>query len=243
VSYGNAAIRRYSGVMTSPFQAATRFAVDLVYPRRCAGCGRRGTWLCLRCEGELERFSLPWCPRCGVPIAINHCQCRDVPASLDHVRSVGPFAGWLRSAIIQFKYHGEWGRAEHLAPLLANACRDLPSVDAVVPVPLHASRLRSRGFNQSSLLAQHIAPTLSAPVADILVRSRPTQAQARLGAEHRRANVAGAFALRPNPHREARACLLIDDVITTGATLAACADTLRAAGAVVVGAATLAREM
>jgi ComF family protein len=164
-------------------------------------------------------------------------------ASLDHVRSVGPFERWLRSAIIQFKYHGEWARADHLAPLLANACRDLPNVDAVIPVPLHASRQRSRGFNQSFLLSQHIAPLLSAPVMDILVRTRPTQAQAHLGAGKRRTNVERAFAVRPGLHLAGRSCLLVDDVITTGATLAACADTLKAAGAPSVAAATLAREM
>ena len=83
-------------------RAISAFAVDLVYPRRCAGCGRRGRWLCHECETQTERFTPPWCPTCGVPTRLP-CQCASEAQDLAQVRSVGPFAGWLRGAVIQTK--------------------------------------------------------------------------------------------------------------------------------------------
>jgi ComF family protein len=159
------------------------------------------------------------------------------------VRSVGPFDGWLRGAVTLCKYHGEWGRAEPLAERLARAVDDLRPFDALVPVPLHESRLRHRGFNQSFLLAQHAAQILRVPVADILWRTRRTDAQVQLGAAQRSTNVKGAISVKPASHVDGRTYVLIDDVITTGSTLAASAEALILAGAVSVKAATVAREL
>jgi ComF family protein len=159
------------------------------------------------------------------------------------VRSFGPFDGWLREAILQFKYDAEWARAEHLGPLLASSVADLPDVDVLVPVPLHAGRLRQRGFNQSLLLAKQISAAMNLPVEEQIVRTRRTQAQARLRGADRAANVADAFAVPFADRVNGRAVVLIDDVVTTGSTLAACAAAARTAGAVSVSAVTLAREM
>ncbi len=159
------------------------------------------------------------------------------------MRSVGPFDGWLRGAVVQFKYHGEWARAAHLGEPLAAAVAHLQGVDALVPVPLHSSRIRQRGFNQSLLLAQQAGGLLGIEVKEALIRTRRTDAQVSLGAEQRRANVAGAFAVQPHIQVAGLSVVLVDDVITTGATLSACAEVLISAGASSVKAASLAREM
>jgi ComF family protein len=224
--------------------ASTReFLIDLVYPKRCAGCGRRGTWLCARCEDAIELFTPPWCTRCGVPLDRYECRCADLAASLQRVRSIGPYEGWLRGAVVQCKYHGEWARTAQLGRLLATVIADLLPCDALVPVPLHPTRMRQRGFNQSLLLAQHAGQALSVPVADHLFRSRRTEAQVHLAAAERARNVHGAFSVKPGPSLDGASFILIDDVFTTGATLAACADVLLAAGARWVAAGTVAREM
>ena len=159
------------------------------------------------------------------------------------MRSVGPFDGWLRGAVTHFKYHGEWARAEHLGGPLAVVIADLQPFDMLVPVPLHTARLRQRGFNQSLLIAQQAAVHLEVEVQDALVRTRRTDAQVTLGSEQRVANVAGAFAARGNTKLTGLSVVLVDDVITTGSTLSACAESLRKAGASCVKAASITREM
>ncbi len=218
-------------------------AVDIVYPRRCATCGRRGAWVCTECEARYVPFAKPWCDRCGVPTNGQRCKCASTPPGLDRLRAFGPFDGWLRDAILQFKYEAEWARADHLAPLIASTMEDLHDIDALVPVPLHPARLRQRGFNQSLILAKHVGQLVNLPVEEPVVRSRRTQAQARLRGIDRAANVADAFAVPVAECVNGRAVVLIDDVVTTGSTLAACASALRAAGAASVSAVALAREM
>lgn len=224
-------------------RAAGEFAVDLVYPKRCAGCGRRGSWLCADCEARFVPFLPPWCARCGVPTALSRCQCERLPEALSAVRSVGPFEGWLRNAIVQCKYQGEWARAEPLALVMKDAVSDIMPCDALVPVPLHAARFRLRGFNQSQLLARHLAKHTGGAVKEPLVRMRKTMAQAELSAEERQSNVVGAFELAPRAKVDGMSLVLIDDVMTTGSTLAACAEVLLQAGATSVCAATVAREL
>jgi ComF family protein len=113
----------------------------------------------------------------------------------------------------------------------------------LTPVPLHPSRLRQRGFNQSLLLAREVGRTQSIPVVEALIRTRRTNSQVRLGAAERAGNVAGALAVLPGQMVTGRSFLLVDDVITTGATLGACASALLDAGASSVSALTVAREM
>jgi competence protein ComFC len=225
------------------FRHAAEFAVDLVYPKRCAGCSRRGTWLCEDCRTALTLFTPPWCDRCGVPGTYLRCRCHSTPRNLDQVRSVGPFDGWLRGAVVQFKYHGEWARTAHLGALLAGTVAQLQPSDALIPVPLHPTRLRQRGFNQSLLLAQYVGDLLNIEIKEPLIRTRRTDAQANLGAQQRMANVAGAFAAQPNIVVTGLSIVLIDDVITTGSTLSSCAEALTGAGAASVKAVSLAREM
>lgn len=164
-------------------------------------------------------------------------------ADLALLRSAGPFDGWLRRAVIAFKYEDETARATPLGDLLRGALEEVDGLDGLVPVPLHARRRRERGYNQAALLCDRVGATIGIPTLDVLARERETRAQVGLGAEARRANVAGAFGMAPGRNVTGLRLALVDDVCTTGSTLAACAAVLVAAGAVEVVAATLAREV
>jgi ComF family protein len=154
------------------------------------------------------------------------------------------YAGPLREAIHAFKYARRRPLARPLADLLLECCPDPPASDvaAIVPVPLAAERERDRGFNQATLLAERVGSVWRLPVrARWLRRVRSTQPQSDLGAVERRANVDGAFVATSRVM--GRHVLLLDDVVTTGATITACATALRAAGARVVGALAVARAV
>ncbi|HET9468648.1 MAG TPA: ComF family protein [Vicinamibacterales bacterium] len=148
----------------------------------------------------------------------------------------------MRDIIHALKYSGRISLAHPLAAQMRQRGRELlEEADCVVPVPLHWRREYQRGFNQAREIARHLGP----PVLDALVRRRATRAQVELAADRRRANVAGAFAVRPywfrGNHLDGRKVLLIDDVSTTGATLESCAAVLKAFGASEVCALTAAR--
>lgn len=230
-------------MLLDALDAAGTFLLDVVYPQRCAGCGARGSWLCDHCDAAFDRFVGPVCFGCGIPQSIGACRCNELPMSIECVRSIGPYGGWLRRAVIQVKYHGEWARVRDLGPLLAHASTDLLPADALVPVPLHPSRRKQRGFNQTEKLAESLSRIVDVPVELLLQRTRRTTPQVRLDASGRHANVAGAFALSPGGIVTGKRLLLVDDVITTGATLGACADVLYAAGASSIGVVTVAREL
>jgi len=222
--------------------SVTTAIIETVYPRRCAGCARRGSWLCDECDAMLPRWTPPWCDRCGVPSALGTCQCDQLPPELDRVRSIAAFDGWLQEAIVAFKYSGEWARCDHLAARLHDAAADIWSVDVdgIVPVPLHPRRERARGFNQAEMLATRIGPSLGTPVFSILRRTRNTPQQVGLDADTRKINVEGAFVSIRDVN--GLRLVLVDDVLTTGSTLGACANELRARGAASVSAVTLARQ-
>ena len=155
-------------------------------------------------------------------------------------RAVGPYEGSLRAIVHALKYDGRPTLARHLAARMRNAGVDvLAGADLAVPVPLHRSRERARGFNQARELGRH----LGIPVADALVRTRRTPSQADLPAARRHANVRGAFEWRQSVAVKRRTIVLVDDVSTTGATLNACARALLDAGAAEVRALTAARAV
>jgi ComF family protein len=156
-------------------------------------------------------------------------------------RAIGPYEGSLRAIVHALKYQARQTVAVPLALRMRAAGGEvLTGADAVVPVPLHRSRERRRGFNQARELARH----LGLPMVDGLSRVRKTAAQADLPAARRHANVRGAFATRvPNEVLKGLTLVLVDDVSTTGATLNACAATLVAAGAREVRALTAARAV
>ena len=220
--------------------------LDLMFPPRCAACGRRGEWLCSTCVAALspppER-----CLRCGRALAYRRrlplCPaCRRAGSPLSDLLAAHAFEGPLRAAIHALKYR----RAQHLAePLSALLLAlPLPPADLLVPVPLHADRLAERGYNQAALLAVEVARATGLALDEgVLRRVRSTPPQTGLSAAERRANVAGAFAVAPGAESRVagKRVILLDDVCTTGSTLEAAAECLVAARASEVSGVVLGR--
>lgn len=231
-------IRRAAGIVG-------RALVDTVYPKTCAGCGMRGMWLCEMCASETLALDLPGaCRRCGEPFHASRCGCGDLPAVIDTARAAAVYDGWVSAAVQRLKYHREPDRARHLATFLLPLLPAFGRVDALVPVPLHPSKERDRGFNQSVLLATHLSGMTGVPVHAVLQRTRKTVSQTTLSGRQRRENVANVFAIDPAWHpRPGLRYVLIDDVRTTGATLGACASALQGQGASRIGVLTFALDM
>ncbi len=223
-----------------------RGIAELLLPAACPACdGLTGEApLCARCAATLERIERP-CPRCALPLApsptVARCLgCAQAPPPWHAARAPYVFGGELAAAIRRWKLGRRPELTRPLAALLAPAVAALPpTVDALVPVPLHPRRLRAREFNQASLLARAARGRL--PVEEALDRVRDTPPQSHLDAAARARNVRGAFAARRRLDG-AHVCL-VDDLLTTGATAGACARALRAAGAARVDVLTLARAL
>lgn len=218
---------------------------DLFYPQRCVGCDRRASdVLCRACFEALPEVGQPCCARCGMPTAFETpvCEgCKGVDFSFESARAPLRYGGTGKELVHALKYRGYTRVVEKVAvPLMLGVLDRGTCFDAVVPVPLHRSRLRKRGFNQAELLARGVARKLNVTVSDTLQVVRSTRDQVELSAAGRRANVTGAYSARG---RAAGRILLIDDVFTTGATTSACADTLVRAGAGEVHALTLCRTV
>ncbi len=230
-------------------RAWTSAALDLLYPALCPVCqarlgAARRDPLCGGCWARIARIEPPFCLVCGVPsAAAEPCSiCRAEPPPFDYARAAALYLDPLRSAVHAFKFHGKRALAGPLADLLIEQCGPtlLAEADALVPVPLAPARERERGFNQAALLAERVGRALGRPVQSRwLGRARPTQPQSELTADERRRNVRGAF--RAVPAVAGRHVVVLDDVLTTGATAAECARALRAAGARIVGVLTVAR--
>lgn len=218
--------------------------MDALFPPRCGGCGQPGTWWCATCQAGLIWLRPPLCPQCGQPQQDGRkcVACQREPSNLAAIRSAVLFDGPVRQAIHKFKYENQTVLAEPLGELLKHCWNVVEfSVDVIVPVPLHAARLRERGYNQSALLARRLAAAAHLPlVEDCLLRTRATASQMTLGAAERRVNVRGAFECADG-RLTGKRVVLIDDVCTTGATLHECGAALLRAGAVSVWALTLAR--
>lgn len=223
--------------------------LDAALPARCPGCGAEGPPLCAACTTALDaRLDLAAGIAIGLP--------SDVPPPLLQLEWCAPFSGVVRTALHELKYSGEQRLAGPLGAAIARRWRRVGAGgDVLVPVPVHAERRRRRGYDQAELIARVAAAELNLPCALILERARATIAQFDLDRAARAVNVTGAFRLRPGagngPTRHAagpagplagRWIVLIDDVVTTGASLAACAAPLIEAGAVGVSAITVARE-
>ena len=213
--------------------------LDLVLPRVCVVCGRpllpQEEHLCLDCLSDLPetRYATlghnPMADRFNERIQVDGYEPYAYAAALYHYRAD---AGYKRISQA-LKYHRDFGTGRWAARLLGDRLAGSPlyaDVDLVVPVPLHWLRRRQRGYNQAAVIAREVAQALGAPLAPLLLRRvRRTRSQAHLAGEAKAANVAGAFALRPARPPAARHILLVDDVFTTGATLAACHRALRRA--------------
>ena len=226
-----------------------------VCPRSCLGCGTEQPeafrFLCRACWGSLTLVEPPFCARCGDPVAgaVEHdfvCYfCAGREGGYERARSVTRYEGVMSEMIQTLKYRrGLWlvpDLVEMLAGLVGAEFTGI-KLDAVVPVPLHGLRRRERGFNQAALLGSGLAKRLELAYIGRAVRRRvPTLTQTHLTAEERMSNVSGAFDVHRVDWVRDRSLLLVDDVITTGATMFACAEALRRAGAAAVYAVSVAR--
>lgn len=221
-----------------------RYAADLVLPPMCLSCheplATHGA-LCPRCWQRIDFIRDPVCDRLGLPLPYATGEVTLSSAALRHApeygraRAVALFDGVMRDLVHGMKYADRHEMLDLFAPMLRGAGRELlGSADCLLPVPLHRWRLWQRRFNQAALLATRLGRDCGLPVEfGALRRIKRTPSQVNLGWEGRRRNVAEAFAIAPGAERRiaGRRILLIDDVITTGATAEACAAVLKAAGA------------
>ena len=246
--------------------ANSLFAV--VYPTACSLCHKElieatRTDICRECWAELQPWGGAACAHCGLPFASERAldcnvalcpECRAGQFEFDGARSYALYGGKLRSAILQLKFRRRERLGKRLGELLAFTWEALgllaeDPAPAIVPVPLHQSRKRERGFNQAELLARGLSRKIgkicgtSGPRVEThwVHRVRPTLPQTGLSIPQRKENVHGVFAVTRPERLLGRVVVLVDDVMTTGATLSACASSLKKAGALRVIGLTLAR--
>lgn len=226
--------------------------VSAIFPEFCLFCSREGYILCPPCAGALPLQLFHGCPFCD-RVSINGITCdtckKDTP--LSGVFSFGLYQEpRLRELVIALKYHNKSDLATilgikiapFLSTVIASVAKQSPSL-ILTAVPLHPTRLKERGYNQSELLARAIAERLEVPYANLLARTRVTTPQVDIHSiTERRENVKNAFKINyRSEFIEGRTILLTDDVVTTGATLSACARALKKAGAAAVYGLTIVR--
>jgi len=229
---------------------------DLLYPPSCAACGAlTGTHrsLCPRCWSTIRFIERPYCEVLGSPFShdlgtgILSAEAIADPPPFDRLRSAAIHEGVTRDLVHGLKYRDRIDLAPMMAEwMLRSSDGTVGACDALIPVPLHRTRLFSRKFNQAAELARHLARLSDKPLlAATLVRVKRTSQQVGLGARARQDNVRGAFAIARNRDNDVfgRRVVLIDDVYTTGATVAAAARVLRKAGASDVSVLTFARAV
>jgi ComF family protein len=235
--------------------------LNLFYPDACFICyapiaRQQDCGLCLRCWERTQALQLvrPWCPSCGLPVSYPDTEtahlcgeCVSSPPLFSGARSYGNYSGELSRIIQEFKFRGRRNLVRLLGPLMARAffdSWDREQIDMLIPIPLHPKRRRERGFNQSELLARSLSTMLALPCcSQVIRRVRYTEPQVGLRDPERLRNVRGAFCcVRPDLAARKR-LLLIDDVMTTGATARSATESLLSGGALRVSILTVARAV
>lgn len=220
--------------MKTSASTVKNFIFDLLFPRFCVGCQKEGTWLCPSCQDKIILIKSPACIICNKLDPHGLCP-KHRPAL--HISSIYPVGYYsdpiLKSLIHSFKYDGAKDILEILGPLITNLAknRPLPKNPILIPVPLSYSRLCERGFNQSELLAQYLSQALNISVSsNTLKRTRHTKPQAEFKRRERLKNIIDSFTVTdPSPIKN-KNIILIDDVVTTSATIGECAKALKRAG-------------
>jgi ComF family protein len=226
-----------------------RFILDVLFPPVCARCRCVGVVLCDTCSAGLIRVTGPMCARCGCQLeqhektgpTLECASCHRSYSPLDQMRASLFYVEPTNSLIHRFKYEGYFSLGGMFAELMAESWPEWRTPpDLVVPIPLHKKRQRHRGYNQSALIARPLAIARGLDYNDtLLLRVRHTAPQVGLGPDERRLNVHEAF--EATADAQGRHILLIDDVLTTGATMRSAAETLLSRGAASVSAYCLAR--
>jgi competence protein ComFC len=229
-------------------------ALDWLFPPTCGGCSQLGLSWCKDCQQKVTRISGSICSCCGdpqpkqsPPDSTAPLLCPDCQAHLpvyQALRSYGEFRGPIRDALHRLKYQRDVGMGEALSKHLIELYNELKwDINIVTAVPLSPKRARERGYNQSALLARPLAYAIDKTYQPRAVqRSRDTRTQVGLSAKERQQNVDGAFTA-DEATVKGKVVLVIDDVMTTGSTISACAQALRKAGASAVYGLTLARAV
>lgn len=220
-----------------------KLIVDIFFPRFCVGCGAEGSLLCSRCLDKIDsKRNDTGCPLCGgksdYPKLCNRCR-KDT--DLSAVISLGEFKKELREALHALKYEDVKEISKVLGDMLAMRCKELdikPGI--IIPIPLGRARARERGYNQSALIAKRLSKNLGWPYLDALARTRKTKPQTKLNRAQRKENLKDAFVSKFDFKKSKRPVYILDDVITTGATLSSASQALKKAGACRISAITVA---
>lgn len=231
--------------------------VDLIFPMNCRGCGIKLSYddvktgfICLDCWSKIPINRPPYCRLCGHSAGdMFHDKCPECkqlkPAYFRLARGVSPYSGLLKEAIHRFKYKYQTDLGPPMAEMMKDyflSSNDYGPIDMIIPVPLHPIRFREREFNQSELLAIPLAKALNIPIEKkTLYRTRYNPPQMSLDSVSRFKNVVGLFAINDSDIIRNQRILLVDDVMTTGATINACAKALMEAGASEVSVLVMAR--
>jgi ComF family protein len=230
--------------------------LNFLYPEHCKLCGQdRATpaqgYVCDSCRSAVKFLEPPFCERCGLPFegaltsSFECGNCKDLKLHFHSARSAVAATEKILEVIHRYKYNHSLWFEPFLAGLLIERAQPILAKEtfhAIVPVPLHSARLREREFNQAERLSRRLSQATAIPVETSLVRRvLPTRTQTLLSREERLANVRRAFAAREGVDLTGRSLVLVDDVMTTGATTSACARVLRQAGAEKVCVWTVAR--
>jgi ComF family protein len=212
--------------------------LDFALPPRCGGCGTivdEVDSFCPGCWGELE-FLKGGCTKCGIPLKATEAEtcgrCLAKPLRLDRIRAAVAYGDISRSIALRLKYGRKVGLARTMSRFMHLLIGELPADAMLMPVPLHRSRLWSRGFNQSAIVARALSRRTGLKVTvDALLRVRATPPLKGMSMHQRRRTVAGAFRVDGKAQLRGRTIVLVDDVLTTGSTANACARALKRAGA------------
>lgn len=214
--------------------------LDLMYPKRCPVCGdivrKRGADICPSCERKLRFVEEPFCLKCGKPLEDESEYCGDCMKkehSFKEGRAALIYDEHTSQSIYSFKYNSRCEYAKYYGRIITTRLgRKIKSwkPDVIIPVPIHKSKLKKRGYNQAALIAKEISKSLNIPYNDkILIRKTSTKVQKNLSAKDREINLKKAFIVRGNSVK-LKSALVVDDIYTTGSTIDAISKCLKGAG-------------
>ncbi|MBC7327692.1 ComF family protein [bacterium] len=237
-------LRNVAKLLLTFAKEATKGITELIFPDFCLGCGLRGELVCDNCLKEIKPINNP-CQLCGAPQEGPICYyCRDLNLSFDGARAGGLYEGILRELILALKFRGRADIGEKIWQLMVKALPSYWQIDLVLAVPPHRNSLSERVFSSSVLLGAGVSHLLSLPFHHSILRwKKEVVRQVGLGRMERFRNVRGAIEVISKEEIRDKKILIVDDVMTTGATASACAEALKRAKAKRVWVLTAARDI